>query len=124
KAGPVRFLNVPSFLLHSDLEVTTADHGEFVVDIAFGGAFYAYLSAAAAGIEVTPANTVKLVDLADDIKRAVSSTVPLKHPEVPELDSLYGVIIDGPPRDPANHQANICVFAEREVDRSPTGTGT
>lgn len=124
RAGPVRFLNVPSFLLHRDLQVSTAGHGEFIVDIAFGGAFYAYLSAATAGLEVAPANTARLVDLADDIKRAVSSTVALKHPEIPELDSLYGVIIDGPATDPANHQANICVFAEREVDRSPTGTGT
>jgi proline racemase len=50
--------------------------------------------------------------------------VPIRHPLVPELDALYGTIVDGPPRDPANHQANLCVFAEREVDRSPTGTGT
>lgn len=124
KAGSVRFLNVPSFLLHRDLEVSTEEHGDLIVDIAFGGAFYAYLSAAAAGVEVAPSNTERLVALADDIKRALSATVELRHPAVPELNSLYGVIIDGPPRDPANHQANICVFAEREVDRSPTGTGT
>ena len=125
RTGRVRFLNVPSFLLHRDLSVRTAAHGDVVVDIAFGGAFYAYLAGEQVGIEVTPAACGRLVDLADDVKRSiVSQGVRLRHPEVPELDSLYGVIIDGPPRDAGNHQANICVFADREVDRSPTGTGT
>jgi len=124
RAGSVRFLNVPSFVLHSDLGVTTASHGEFVVDVAFGGAFYAYLDAAQAGIEVSVGNTARLVDLASEVKSAVVDAVAIQHPDVPELNTLYGVIIDGPPSDPINHQANICVFAEREVDRSPTGTGT
>lgn len=124
KAGPVRFLNVPSFLLHRDVEVSTAEHGVLTVDIAFGGAFYAYLAGEQAGQKVVPGNAARLVDLADDVKRSLAGQVELRHPAVPELNALYGVIIDGPPRDAANHQANICVFADREVDRSPTGTGT
>jgi trans-L-3-hydroxyproline dehydratase len=37
---------------------------------------------------------------------------------------LYGTIIDGAPNDTQADQANVCIFADREVDRSPTGTGT
>jgi trans-L-3-hydroxyproline dehydratase len=46
------------------------------------------------------------------------------HPLEPELHGLYGTILAGPPQGPDADQANVCVFADREVDRSPTGTGT
>lgn len=124
RVGGVRFLNVPSFLYRRDVRVTTPNYGELTVDIAFGGAFYAYLDGAQAGLDVVPANVRELIELGDQVKHAVMATTPLHHPEVPELNSLYGTIIAGPSRDAANHQANVCVFAEREVDRSPTGTGT
>ena len=44
-------------------------------------------------------------------------------PEDSGLDFLYGVIFVGGAKNPANHSRNVCVFAEGEVDRSPTGTG-
>ena len=52
RVGAVRFLNVPSFLYMRDLRVSTPSFGELTVDIAFGGAFYAYLDAAQAGLTV------------------------------------------------------------------------
>ena len=124
RVGSVRFLNVPSFLYLKDLRVSTPSFGELTVDVAFGGAFYAYLDAAQAGLEVVPTQVERLVRLGDEVKRAVTAATPIQHPLEPELNALYGTIVAGPPRDPANDQANVCVFAEREVDRSPTGTGT
>ena len=41
----------------------------------------------------------------------------------PGLGFLYGVIFVGPAQDPAHHSRNVCIFADGEVDRSPTGTG-
>jgi hypothetical protein len=46
------------------------------------------------------------------------------HPLERELRGIYGTILAGPPQTPAGTQRNVCVFADREVDRSPTGTGT
>ena len=34
-----------------------------------------------------------------------------------------GTIFTGPPQNPTHHSRNICIFADAEVDRSPTGTG-
>jgi len=39
------------------------------------------------------------------------------------LSFLYGTIFTGPAHEPLHHSRNVCVFAEGEVDRSPTGTG-
>ena len=124
EVGRVRFKNVPSFLYARDLPVTTPGFGEVTVDIAFGGAFYAYLSGAQVGLSVRPENYRELIQLGDEVKKAVTATLKIQHPLIPELNSLYGTIIDGKPQREASTQANVCVFADREVDRSPTGTGT
>lgn len=124
KVGTVRFLNVPSFLYLKDLVVTTPNFGEVVVDVAFGGAFYAYLDAAAVGLSVTPRDLDALIQAGDEIKKAVEQVKSVVHPLEAQLTGIYGTILAGPPADPVNTQSNVCIFADREVDRSPTGTGT
>jgi len=124
KVGTVRFKNVPSFLYRKDLAVDTPSFGGVTVDIAFGGAFYAYLDGAQVGLQVTPENYRQLIQLGYEVKQAVIKTTDIQHPLIPELNKLYGTIIDGKPQHEGSAQANVCVFADREVDRSPTGTGT
>ena len=123
-AGEVRFRNVASFLHTRDLTVTTPSFGPVTVDVAFGGAFYAYLEAADVGLRVEPGQLRALIQAGDEIKHAVMAAKGVVHPLEPELRGIYGTILAGPPADAANHQRNVCIFAEREVDRSPTGTGT
>ena len=124
RVGKVHFKNVPSFLYQQDLSVETPSFGEVMVDIAFGGAFYVYLDGAQVGLEVTPDNYRPLILLGDEVKKGVMQATEIQHPLVPELNRLYGTIIDGTPRQEGSTQANVCVFADREMDRSPTGTGT
>jgi proline racemase len=124
KTGGVRFTNVPSFLYRQDLQIRTPTFGELMVDIAFGGAFYAYLDGQQVGLEITPGNYRPLIQLGDEVKHAVEATTRVSHPLEPELRGIYGTIISGKPSNPEAHQANVCIFADREVDRSPTGTGT
>ena len=51
----VTFRNVPSYVLARDVPVATARSGASRVDVAYGGAIYASLPAAAAGLAVEPA---------------------------------------------------------------------
>ena len=39
------------------------------------------------------------------------------------MNFLYGTIFTGESKDPNHHSRNVCIFANGEVDRSPTGTG-
>jgi trans-L-3-hydroxyproline dehydratase len=57
------------------------------------------------------------------VKRAVMKSHPIRHPYEDDLSFLYGTIIVGPPHSTDAHSRNVCIFAEGEVDRSPTGTG-
>jgi len=117
------FLNVPSFvsLPNTAVEVEGLDRVSF--DIAFGGAFYAFVDAGAAGLDMIPANAQRFIDLGRKIKKAVAENFSVEHPFEEDLGFLYGVIFTGPPQHSGNHSRNVCIFADGELDRSPTGSG-
>jgi trans-L-3-hydroxyproline dehydratase len=125
RAGAVGFVSVPAFAFALDLDVDVPGIGKVTLDIGYGGAFYAFLPAARFGLDVRKSPTRDLVDAADCVTKAVQAQVTLDHPDSPDLAFLYGTILTdgrtGVTQDGAS--ANICVFAEREVDRSPTGSG-
>ena len=119
----VSFLNVPSFLYARDVELEVPALGRLTVDIAFGGAFYVILPARQIGLQVLPEQTAQLVKAGEAIKKAVNAHMPVKHPIEDDLSFVYGTIFTDQPEDPSHHSRNICIFANAEVDRSPTGTG-
>jgi trans-L-3-hydroxyproline dehydratase len=119
----VSFHNVPSFVYALDQAVDVPGLGRVRYDLAFGGAFYAYVWAEEVGVGLTPADFRALIDLGTRIKRAVMDVGIPQHPFEPDLSLLYGTIFVGPAHDPAHHSREVCVFADGEVDRSPTGTG-
>jgi len=124
RAGQVTFKNVPAFIYQRDLEVLTPSFGTLRGDIVFGGAFYYYINAEQAGLTVKPELVRSLIQLGAEAKAAVVAKVAIEHPLEPGLNQLYGTIIDSAPNCDGVDQSNVCVFADREVDRSPTGTGT
>ncbi len=117
------FLNVPSFVLETDRTVEVPGVGPVRVDVAFGGAFYAFCRAEDVGVSLDPGSFREVMSVGMRVKRAVMESVPIGHPVEEELGFLYGTILVGPPHDPAHHSRNVCVFADGEVDRCPTGTG-
>jgi trans-L-3-hydroxyproline dehydratase len=119
----VRFRNVPSFVVELDARVEVPTIGEIGYDLAFGGGFYAYVDVAAVGLTCTPADASRLIDIGRAIKKAVNASREIRHPVEDDLGFLYGVIFVGPAESPDHHSRNVCVFAEGELDRSPTGTG-
>jgi len=119
----VYFHNVPSFVLARDEMVEVPGLGKVRYDIGFGGAFYVYVQAEEVGVTCTPEDFPALVEKGMAIKRAVMASRPITHPFEENLSFLYGTIFIGPPLDKGTHSRNVCIFAEGEVDRCPTGTG-
>ncbi len=117
------FLNVPSFVLMMDKEVEVPGLGRVIFDVAYGGAFYAFVEAGPLGLSLIPSEAAMLVDLGRRIKKAVMDNFRIEHPFEPDLSFLYGVIFTGRPVEPAHHSRNVCIFADGELDRSATGSG-
>lgn len=119
----VTFRNVPSFVAELDAEVDVPGLGRVRYDLAYGGAFYAFVRAEAVGVRCVPEEVQTLIQVGMAIKRAVAASRAVEHPFDPDLGFLYGTIFVGPGEKADAHSRNVCIFAEGEVDRSPTGTG-
>jgi len=119
----VSFHNVPSFVSAMNKVVHVPGLGKVTYDIAFGGAFYAYVRADDIGLACTPDSYRTLIEKGMAIKRAVMESSPVVHPFEEDLNFLYGTIFIAPPLAEEADSRNVCIFAEGELDRSPTGTG-
>lgn len=117
------FLNVPSFLYLRDQQVDVSGIGQVTFDVAYGGAFYAFVDVEPLGLKMDASDYNRLIDYGRRIKHAVMDKFSIKHPFEEDLSFLYGTIFTGKPENPNNHSRNVCIFADGEVDRSSTGSG-
>jgi len=124
RAGRVRFASVPAFTLARDAVVVTDRFGPVTLDIAYGGAFYGILAAAEVGLDLETSPLAEIVASAMAIKASAMRQLNLVHPVEPELAFLYGITFTDKVNENDNKStSNICVFADGQVDRSPTGSG-
>jgi len=119
----VSFLNVPSFMPMRDQVVDVGGIGPVTFDIAYGGAFYAFVDAGKLGLGLARRDYDQLIDWGRKIKLAVMEKFEIRHPFEDDLSFLYGTIFTGKPEFRGNHSRNVCIFADGEVDRSATGSG-
>eukprot|EP01125_Pyxidicula_operculata_P003726 TRINITY_DN1499_c0_g1_i11.p2 TRINITY_DN1499_c0_g1~~TRINITY_DN1499_c0_g1_i11.p2 ORF type:complete len:375 (-),score=51.74 TRINITY_DN1499_c0_g1_i11:3683-4807(-) len=132
KVVSVSFENVPSFVYMTDETIDVEGVGKVKFDIAYGGAFYAYVDVRKNMNlwSLLPEDASNLVSIGMKIKKAIMDKIPIKHPFEQDLSFLYGVIFVGSPvnNKDKNEEGklfsrNVCIFADGQVDRSPTGTG-
>ncbi|XP_071484698.1 trans-L-3-hydroxyproline dehydratase-like [Diadema antillarum] len=132
RSGKARFHSVPAFALKtvfilvmpSDIEVDVTGYGAVTVDIGYGGAYYAYVSADQLGLDVCKSSMPDIQSAAVAVAKAVGSAVNLTHPTDPDLATLYGTIItDGKNEWSLEPSVNICVSAAGQVARGPCASG-
>ncbi|MBY5162715.1 proline racemase family protein [Salsipaludibacter albus] len=124
RVSRVAFRNVAAYVHATGLEVALPDRA-VSVDVAFGGAFYAVLPAAEVDCAVVAEDLPALVAAGRAIKAAIEAEHEVVHPTAEHLRDVYGVIfVDQTRRDgDVLEQRNVAIFADGEVDRSPTGSG-
>lgn len=123
----VRFHCVPSFVVGLDRTVNVDGLGKVTYDLAYGGAFYAYVDMAKNNFKFDLSSTSyrQLIQTGMDIKHDVMKVdKEILHPFEDDLSFLYGTIfIDNNKQPSGVDSRNVCIFAEGEVDRCPTGSG-
>ncbi|MBD3223268.1 MAG: proline racemase, partial [Caldithrix sp.] len=123
KIQSIAFRNVPSFVCIKNETVDVPQVGTIELDIAFGGAFYAFVDAGQLDVKLEPQYFRELIHQGMAIKRKVMQTFEISHPDDADLNFVYGTIFTGPSPNPSVNSRHVCVFANGQVDRSPTGTG-
>jgi trans-L-3-hydroxyproline dehydratase len=122
----IAFESVESFASHLDQSVEVPGFGRVGFDIAFGGAYYAILPASRIGLSLMDTPLADLVAAGVAITDAVRGAIAIEHPTERDLSFLYGTILtDDVPLGAHGGRPsyNLCIFAEGQIDRSPTGSG-
>ena len=120
----VQFENVPSFVVALDQVLEIRGLGSVPYDLAYGGAFYAFVNAIDLGLKCDPSHYQKLIQAGMAIKHGIlTSGVAFAHPYEDDLSFLYGTIFIASSEHAQVDSRNVCIFANGQLDRSPTGSG-
>ena len=120
----VRIVNVPSFLADSGLEVEHPELGPLVVDVAYGGNFYAIVDRQKGFADLDEHAAADLVRWSPALRRALNERYTFAHPENPTICGVSHVLWTGAPTQPGAHARNAVFYGDKAIDRSPCGTGT
>ncbi|MEH6576865.1 MAG: 4-hydroxyproline epimerase [Amphritea sp.] len=124
KVEKVRIFNIPSYLAHTEVAVNVPELGELIVDISYGGNFYAIVDPQKnfAGLEHFSVD--QILHLSPIVRRIVDEAVECVHPDDPTVSGVSHVLWTGTPTQQGAHARNAVFYGNRAIDRSPCGTGT
>jgi proline racemase len=123
KCESVELTNVPCFADRLDAQLEVDGLGTLVVDVAFGGMWYAIADARALGFALEPSEARDLSLVGERIRLAAREQLPCVHPENPEIAGVSIVQIAEPWQGIGALSKNAVVVAPGRLDRSATGTG-
>ncbi len=123
RVASVELTNVPSFAERLDAPLEVAGLGTLVVDVAYGGMWYAIADAAALGFAIEPHEARELSAAGELIRRAAREQLACTHPENPAIAGVSIVQIAEPWQGIGAVSRNAVVVAPGRLDRSATGTG-
>jgi proline racemase len=123
-AESVTIQNVPSFLYLADQVVKVPGLGEVVLDIAYGGNFYALVPAEQVGLELVPSSAKEIIRKGSMIREAIAQQVEVQHPAIAAINRCSHVRFIGKSPNPEVTTRNAVLYSAEAIDRSPCGTGT
>ncbi|WP_304617876.1 4-hydroxyproline epimerase [Paracoccus sp. (in: a-proteobacteria)] len=120
----VRLTNVPSYLHAEGLTAHVEGLGEIVVDVAYGGNFYAIVDPQKNFRDIADHTAGQLIGWSPLLRRALNEKYDFVHPEHPQISGLSHILWTGAPTQPGAHARNAVFYGDKAIDRSPCGTGT
>jgi 4-hydroxyproline epimerase len=124
KIQSVRFTNIPSFLMASEVTVECPDLGGLVLDVSFGGNFYAIVDPQKnfKGIEYYTAG--QLINWSRSIRNQLNEQHQFIHPLDKKIKGCSHVLWAGKTSPDPYSARNAVFYGDKAIDRSPCGTGT
>jgi 4-hydroxyproline epimerase len=124
KVKSVKLTNVASYLAASELTVQCAELGELVVDVSYGGNFYAIVDVQKnfSGLENFTAD--QLIYWSRELRRRINQKYSFVHPENETINGCSHILWTGAVLDSSSTARNAVFYGEKAIDRSPCGTGT
>lgn len=124
KVKSVKLINIKSFLAAEGLTVECPDLGTLIVDVAYGGNFYAIVDPQKnfKGLENHTAD--QLISWSRTCRRLMNEQYTFVHPEDKNINGLSHFLWAGATLSPTATARNAVFYGDKAIDRSPCGTGT
>jgi 4-hydroxyproline epimerase len=124
KVDSVKLTNVPSYLAETELTVICPELGELVVDVSYGGNFYAIVDVQKnyKGLENYSAD--KLISWSRELRKNINDKYVFVHPENETIKGCSHILWTGAVIDKTSTARNAVFYGDKAIDRSPCGTGT
>ena len=120
----VRLTNVPSYLHAEGLTAEVEGLGEIMVDVAYGGNFYAIVEPQKNFRDMADFTAGELIGFSPKLRAALNAKYEFIHPEHPAINGLSHIQWTGKPTVEGAHARNAVFYGDKAIDRSPCGTGT
>src|SRR6185369_16904149 len=124
KVKSVKIRNVKAYLAAENISATCPDLGELILDVSYGGNFYAIVDPQRnfPGLEHYTAD--QLISWSRALRKDINSKHQFVHPENPTISGCSHILWAGRTVDPKSTARNAVFYGDKAIDRSPCGTGT
>ncbi len=124
KVKSVKIRNVKAYLAAEKITAQCPDLGELLLDVSYGGNFYAIVDSQAnfSGLENYTAD--QLISWSRELRKDINKKYQFVHPEDPTINSCSHILWAGKVIDPNSTARNAVFYGDKAIDRSPCGTGT
>ena len=124
KISSVKLTNVPAYLDKEGITAECPELGELVIDVSYGGNFYAIVDVQKnfKGLEHYPAD--KLIAWARELRKNINAKYEFVHPDDPTINGCSHILWAGEVIDKTSTARNAVFYGDKAIDRSPCGTGT
>jgi 4-hydroxyproline epimerase len=124
KVKSVKLINVPSYLAATGLTVDCPDLGELVIDVSYGGNFYAIVDVQKNFKGLENYSAVKLISWSRELRKRINQKYSFVHPENDTINGCSHILWTGAVLDQSSTGRNAVFYGDKAIDRSPCGTGT
>ncbi len=124
KVTSVKLTNVAAYLAGEGLTVTCPELGELVIDVSYGGNFYAIVEVQKnfGGLENFAAD--QLIAWSRELRKRINEKYTFVHPDNPTINGCSHILWAGAVLDKTSTARNAVFYGDKAIDRSPCGTGT
>jgi 4-hydroxyproline epimerase len=124
KVTSVAIRNVPSYVAATGIRIDVPGLGPLVVDVAYGGNFYAIIEPQGGYEGIDSLGAAKILALSPVVRQLMRKAVEPVHPVDPTIRGVSHVMWTDRPKGEGANGRNAVFYGDRAIDRSPCGTGT
>ena len=124
KVKSVKLTNVPSYLAATELTVNCPDLGELVIDVSYGGNFYAIVDVQKNFPGLENYSAAKLISWSAELRKRINEKYSFVHPGDETINGCSHILWTGAVLDKTSTARNAVFYGDKAIDRSPCGTGT